>query len=108
MELKGEWALNGIMDEITKLLPYSNFYAIFFNNNEMYDLILRKAHVINGKTEWQEAPKIDGESPTYEDYSGQDYENHIPFFKGVNAEIFMSIMENRPAPVVKNDIGIFS
>lgn len=100
---ESEWALNGIMDEITKLLPQSDFYAIFFDNKETYHPILQKAHVIRGKAEWQDAPKIDDRTAAYDDYSGQNYDNYMPFFEGVNTEIFMAIIENRPAPVVKKD-----
>lgn len=94
-----ERVLNGIMDEIIKSLPQTDFYAILFIYREEFDLILRKTHVMKGKAEWQDAPKIDDRPACYDDYSGQDYD-YMPFFEGVNAEIFMAIIDNRPAPVV--------
>ena len=97
------WALNAIMDEITKLLPQSDFYAIFFDNKETYQPILRKAHVMKGKAEWLDAPKIDDRTAAYDDYSDQDDDDYMPFFDGVNVEIFMAIIENRPVPVVEKD-----
>ena len=98
-----ELALKGIMDDITKSLSQTDFYAIFFINGEESQEILRKAHVTKGKAEWQDAPKIDDRTATYEDY---DHTNL--FFEGVNAEIFMSIIENHPAPVVTKDMESFS
>jgi hypothetical protein len=94
-----ERAMNGIMDEITKLLPLSDFYCFFFENNEMGDRIERKALVRNGVAEWQDVPKKDDRPVFY-----QDYDEENPFAEDITAEVFKSIIENRTAPVVELDI----
>ena len=93
-----ECALNGIMDEITKLLPQSDFYCFFFENDGMGDRLERKAHVENGHVEWQDFIK-QGDRPVFY----QNYDKREPFVEDVTVEVFKSIIENRPAPAIKKD-----
>ena len=78
-----------IMNEITKLLPLADFYCLLIGNNEMGDRIERKAHVSNGKTEWQDVPKEE-DSPVYY----QDYDKDNPFVEEITTKVFMSIYNN--------------
>ena len=64
----------------------------------MGDRLERKAHVENGHVEWQDFIK-QGDRPVFY----QNYDKREPFVEDVTVEVFKSIIENRPAPVIKKD-----
>ena len=77
-----ETTLNGIMDEITKLLTQTDMYCLLIKNNDMGDWLERKAFVRNSKVEWQNIPMKDGHLVYY-----QDYDEDEPFVEEIKPMI---------------------
>jgi hypothetical protein len=53
---------NGIIDEITELLPQADFYCFLIREYDQGSWFKRKAHVRNGQAEWQDVTNEEHES----------------------------------------------
>ena len=62
---------NGIIDEITDLLPQADFYCFLIREYDQGSWFKRKAHVRNGQAEWQDIPDKEHEA-VYNKYYADD------------------------------------
>ena len=62
---------NGIIDEITELLPQADFYCFLIREYDQGSWFKRKAHVRNGQAEWQDVINEEHEA-VYNKYYADD------------------------------------
>ena len=62
---------NGVIDEITELLPQADFYCFLIREYDQGSWFKRKAHVRNGQAEWQDISAKEHEA-VYNKYYADD------------------------------------